>query len=306
MVLPPGDGAADGPPGGPPGRVPDGAPDGAHATLEQVLEHGGWLLIDPGPTAAAHPDTFAMPTPEELAALRPGSGVKVMFRLADLTDSVRDRLLAHGVDDPPRLCTVTERMWLVVLRRDGDLLTCVLDNQPYAAYSRLVVGAEVTVPVGYVIATGTGPDDLDAYLAQNEQSGLPRLPEVETTRPEDPTRWPSIRADQSEVCRRAGVWPAPPWMFASMLVARDLSPEREPVHGARFHAEPDRGDCGWVVFAGYESMDAVADGPGFDIVTVQQACARDRRILRYLALPQGWGFTAASHGDDVHPVHLEE
>jgi len=285
---------------------PPSAPDGAEATLDQVLAHGGWLLVDPRPTAAAHPDTFAMPSAEELAALGPGSGVKVIFRLADLTDSVRDRVLAHGLDEPPRLCTVTERMWLVVVRRQGDLLTCVLDNQPYAAYSRLVVGAEVTVPVAYVIATGAGPDDLAGYLAQNDENGLPRLPESETTRPEDPRRWPSIRADQSEVCRRAGVWPAPAWMFASMLVARDLSPEREPVVGARFHAEPDRGDCGWVVFAGYESMDEVAKGPGFDVVTVQQACARDRRILRYLALPEGWGFTAGSGGDHVHPAEIEE
>ena len=129
-----------------------------------------------------------MPSAEELAALGPGSGVKVIFRLADLTDSVRDRVLAHGLDEPPRLCTVTERMWLVVVRRNGDLLTCVLDNQPYAAYSRLVVGAEVTVPVAYVIATGTGPDDLAGYLAQNDENGLPRLPESETTRPEDPRR----------------------------------------------------------------------------------------------------------------------
>ena len=58
-----------------------------------------------------------MPEPEELAALGPGSGVKVMFRLADLADSVRDRVAAHGLDEPPRLCTVTERMWLVVVRR---------------------------------------------------------------------------------------------------------------------------------------------------------------------------------------------
>ena len=157
-MLPPGDGAA----GGPPSGVPDGSPDGAHPTLEQVLEHGGWLLVDPGPTAAAHPDTFATPGPEELAALGPGSCVKVMVRLADLADSVRDRVAAHDVHGRPRLSTVTERMWLVVLRRHADLLTCVLDNEPYAAYSRLVAGAEVTVPVASVIATGSGPDDLDA------------------------------------------------------------------------------------------------------------------------------------------------
>ena len=40
--------------------------DHAAPSLDAVLAHGGWLLIDPRPVAAAHPDTFEMPTPEEL------------------------------------------------------------------------------------------------------------------------------------------------------------------------------------------------------------------------------------------------
>ena len=248
-----------------------------------------------------------MPEPEELDALGPGSGVKVMFRLADLADSVRDRVAAHDVRGRPRLSTVTERMSLVVLRRHGDLLTCVLDNQPYAAYSRLVAGAEVTVPVAYVIATGTGPEDLDAYLARNDASGLARLSERETTRPEDPTRWPSIRADQSEVCRRAGVWPAPPWMFASMLVARDLSADREPVRGARSHAEPDRGDCGWVVFAGYPVGGRGRRRPG---VRRRDRAAGLRARPADPALPRpARGAGASPRGATVTtstPSHLEE
>ncbi len=47
--------------------------------LAEVLARGGWALLDPRPTAAAHPDTFEMPTAAELAALRPGHQVRAMF-----------------------------------------------------------------------------------------------------------------------------------------------------------------------------------------------------------------------------------
>ncbi len=60
--------------------------------LAEVLARGGWALLDPRPTAAAHPDTFEMPTAAELAAVRPGHQVRAMFAVADLADEVRDGL----------------------------------------------------------------------------------------------------------------------------------------------------------------------------------------------------------------------
>ena len=284
---------------------PDGAPDGDAATLQELLQHGGWLLIDPRPVASEHPDTFEMPTDEERAQLGTGSLVKVMFRLADLADPVRDGLAAYGPDGRPQLAPTTERMWLIVLRREADLLVCVLDNAPYAAYSRLLPGATVHVPASHVIATGDAVRDLDGYLAELDRMDLLQ-PADAVMAAEDPSRWPSVREDQSEECRRAGVWPEPPWMFSSMIVAADLSGDRLPLKGARFDARPDRDDNGWVVFAGYESMDEVQDGPGFDVVSLQEAHRRHPGILRYLALPQGWGFTLTADGSQVHRVAVGE
>lgn len=283
------------------------SPDGESATLTEVLDHGGWLLIDPRPVAAEHPDTFELPSGDDLGALGPGSGIKAMLRCADLADPVRDGLAAYGPDGRPQLALVTERMWLLVLGRDGDRLDCVLDNAPYAAYTRLVPGARISVPLTHVIDTaeGVGPDDLAAYLAESESVGLPLLAPEEVARPEDPTRWPTVRDDQSQECRRAGVWPEPPWMFSSMIVSADLAPDRFPLKGARFDAQPDRHDNGWVVFAGRDTMDEVQDGPGFEVVTLQEAHRRHPGILRYLALPEGWGFTVTPAGDEVHPVEIE-
>ena len=129
------------------------SPDGESATLTEVLDHGGWLLIDPRPVAAEHPDTFELPSGDDLGALGPGSGIKAMLRCADLADPVRDGLAAYGPDGRPQLALVTERMWLLVLGRDGDRLDCVLDNAPYAAYTRLVPGARISVPKGSVRTT---------------------------------------------------------------------------------------------------------------------------------------------------------
>ncbi|WP_404386160.1 hypothetical protein LL946_06975 [Knoellia locipacati] len=281
--------------------------DHQEPSLDAVLDHGGWLLIDPRPVAAAHPDTFEMPTREELDGLGRGSGVKAMFTLADLSDPVRDGRPAYSSAGVPQLTLVTERMWLQVLGRDGDLLRCVLDNVPFSTHTRLVVNARIDIPVSHVIATDPdGSGGLDDYLAELERSDLPPVAEHSLTRPEDATRWPSVRPDQDEICRRAGVWPHPPWPFGQMLVAKDLSPDAAPVHGARFAAEPERGDCGWVVFAGYGSMDEAHEAVGFEVVTVQEACRRQPRLLAYLALPEAWGFTFGPDGDDVYLADITD
>ena len=249
-----------------------------------------------------------MPAVEELAALERGWLVRAMFRLADLADPVRDRTASYAADGRPTVTLTTERMWLVVLGRDGDVLDCMLDNNPYAAYTRLCPGSRIALPASHVIATGPPREDgdLDAYLADLESVGLPLVDEAEHTRPEDPTRWPSVRDDQSEVCRRAGVWPHPPWLFSRLVVAADLTVKQNPLHGGRLAPEPDRGDNGWVVFAGYDSMDEVADGPGFEVVSLQDAAARRPDLLPYLALPEGWGFTTGPAGDEVYPIDIEE
>ena len=64
-----------------------------------------------------------------------------------------------------------------VLDREGDQLHCVLDNAPYAAYTRLVPGAKILVPLTHVSSTAEGisADDLAAYLSEMESVGLPLL-----------------------------------------------------------------------------------------------------------------------------------
>ncbi len=279
--------------------------------LAEVLAHGGWRLLDPGPIAGdgiarQDPDTAEMPPPEERSALGRGWLVRALFELADLADPVRDGAEPYA-DGLPHLVLATERMWLVVLGRDGQTLDCMLDHKPYAAYTRLCPGARIALPTSHVIAIAPPREegDLEAYLADLAALGLPLLDEAEHTRAEDPTRWPSVRDDQSEVCRGAGVWPHPPWPSSRLLVATDLTVKRTPLHGGRLTPAPDRGDNGWVVFAGYDSMDEVSAGPGFEVVSVQDAAARRPDLLPYLALPPGWGFTTGPAGDEVYPIDVE-
>lgn len=273
-----------------------------------LLTHGGWALVDPRPTALAHPDTFEMPTPDELASLRPGSLVKAMFRCVTIADGTTDGLSPYDDAGRPRLVPFVERMWLTVVEApgtaDGDV-ECVLDNMPFSTHCALVPGTGITVPADPLIATGAPADgDLQAYLAT--LAGEFGAEAARATDPVDPTSLPRVHPDQQQRCAEAGVPPHPPAMFGAMLVASDLGPDDFPLFGGRFDPEPERSDVGWVVWARHRDMEEAQQVAGFRVVTVQEAHRIAPAAWPWLALPPRWGFTADAHGGEAYPIDIEE
>ena len=96
--------------------------------LTELLARGGWRINDPRPTAAAHPDTFELPTPEQLAALGPGSLVRARFDLVTMADVSRDRIPPYDEEGRPVLVVHGERMWLVVTGVADGVADCILEN----------------------------------------------------------------------------------------------------------------------------------------------------------------------------------
>lgn len=271
--------------------------------IESLVRRGGWELMDPGPSAAENPGTFELPGAEELAALRPGSVVRAMFRTATIADPVRDGVDPYDELGRPVLVPITERMWAIVIGRDGDLLECVMDNHPYGTHTRLLPMDRVRIPVRHVIATTAPvPDhrEITDFLAKWESD--PDNPQIDPTTPVDPLGPPRLRSDQQAIVDRTGVPAHPPLPFAKVLVSKNVTPESVPVYGMRSDPRPERQDCGWVFFTGPPDLDRVARTVGFDVVTVQDAVARHPRILAYLAMAPGWAFILFEDGDDVYPV----
>ncbi|GAA1477232.1 hypothetical protein GCM10009623_16780 [Nocardioides aestuarii] len=274
-----------------------------------LLTHGGWALVDPRPTALANPDTFEMPTADELAALRPGSLVKAMFRCVTIADEVTDGLAPYDAEGRPQLVSFVERMWLTVVETsgtpDGDV-ECVLDNMPYSTHCSLVPGTGLKIPAHHLIATDPPADDLDlrgylATLARDFGAEVARA-----TDPVDPTALPRVHPDQQRRCADVGVPPHPPAMFGSMLVASDVGPDDVPLFGGRFDPEPERSDVGWVVWARHASMEEAQAAAGFRVVTVQEAFRLAPAAWPWLALPPHWGFTADADGGEAYPIDIEE
>lgn len=132
---------------------------------------------------------------------------------------------------------------------------------------------------------------MDDYLRTHREIGFPGLDEADAAVPEDPLRDPTVPPSQEAVCTDAGVRPHPPFLFARLLVGRDLVDGAFPVHGARFAPQGERGDCGWIVWSGDRDLETAADDTGFDIVSVQELHERCAEAGHYLALPPAWGFT---------------
>lgn len=271
--------------------------------FDHLLRRGGWELVDPAPVAAEHPETFMLPSPEELVALGPGNRVRVTVRTATIADPVRDRMDSYDQQGRPVLVPILERMWAIVIERDGDLLECALEGYPFGTHTRLLPMDRIRIPVGYVIATTTPVEDFahfSDFLAEFEND--PARPQVDPSAPVDPLEPPRLRNDQQAVVDRTGAPGHPPLPFARVLLSRNVTPESVPLYGMRSDPRPERGDCGWTFFTGPPDLDQVAETVGFDIVTVQEAVGRHRGILAYLAMAPGWAFSLFDDGDDVYPV----
>lgn len=274
--------------------------------MQALLARGGWELIDPRPVAAEHPDTFELPSAEQLAALVPGSLVRAMYGLVTIADAARDARPPYDDRGHPVLVTQVERMWAVVTEVDGDAVECVLDNQPHATHTSLTLFDRLRLPLSHLIATDPPRPDLAEHLAfVARMAEQDERPAAQAT-PVDPQAPPRIRGDQRVVCERAGVRAEPAWPFGAALLARNVTPEVTILHGARFPPHPERRDTGWVFFADDADFEAVAANVGFDVVMIQDASRAHPAIGPRTALPPGWGFSVGEGVDDVYEVEISD
>ena len=274
----------------------------SRSVVERVLAHGGWELDDVQARHAANPDTFRLPSDEELAGLVPGTCARLIFTITDLADPVRDGTEPYGRAGRPNLVLGHERMWVWVEQASGETLVGVLQNLPAATHTRLVAGARVSFRRGDVIDVELAPpvtmeDELSAMAAV----GFPVLDEAVTLVPEDPNRLPTVAPDQAAVCERFGVRPERPWAFSRCLVGRSVAPGTWPLFGFRALPVPERQDCGWNIGALHSDMRDADAADGFEVVDVADVRARRGDAWRYLALPPGWGFVLGADGyEDVY------
>jgi len=269
--------------------------------LAGLVAHGGWELDDVQARHRANPDTFWLPPDDELDQLVPGTNARLIFRLLDQADPVRDGLDPYAPTGAPNLVGAHERMWLWVEQVSDDGLVGVLKNLPVATHTRLVPGARVRFQRHDVIDLDLAVDSSMAdELAAMAEIGFPVLDEEVVTAPEDPERRPSIAPSQAEVCQRAGVRPERPWAFSRCLVGRSVADGVWPIYGMRWVPDPDKGDCGWSLWAVNENMEEAAETDGFDVISVQDVQSHGSDAWRFLALPLGWGFVLGPDGyEDV-------
>ncbi len=101
----------------------------------------GIALNDPRPIAAEAPYTFFMPHPDELAALKPGDGVKAIFRQTE-GETKYD----------------AERMWTLIERIEAGVVSGTLDSDP-ADMPLIEAGMPVAIPLTHVISTAFHKDN---------------------------------------------------------------------------------------------------------------------------------------------------
>lgn len=265
--------------------------------LQRLLSRGGWGLDDAQARQKESPATFKLPSPKVLAKLRPGHSVRLIFKVLDLADMVRDQLEPYSARGQPQLVVQHERMWLWLEREDGDALIGVLMNTPASTHSRLLPGARVRFTKADVIDVDLEPPvDMKAELEAMEAMGFPVLDEDVALQAEDPKRLPTLSDAQFAVCKEKKVKPQRPWAFARALVGGSLQPDVWPVYGVRSQPRPDHGDCGWTFWTGDSDMSRAAKKSKFEIIEVQGLGARCPAVVPYLALPPGWAFVLGPDG----------
>jgi hypothetical protein len=99
------------------------------------MNEADYYLEDPRPIAAEAPYTFFRPSAEELAAVGPDDLVKLCFQYTHETENWS-----------------AERMWVKVLRADGDCLSGALGNQPDEPTSPLSTGDAIAFERHHILA----------------------------------------------------------------------------------------------------------------------------------------------------------
>ena len=242
-----------------------------------LLGHVGWQLDDAQARHRANPDTFLLPSDDELRRVDVGHAVRLIFRLADLADPIRDGTEPYSSDGLVNMVVSHERMWLWVERIEDDTLIGVLQNLPVATHSNLVPGARVRFHRHDVIDVDLEPPvDMDDELAAMSEMGFPALDEA------------------AAVAAVAVPSPTAPAVPAPEGVSADVFP----LYGARRKPQPHRGDCGWALWSQHRDMQVAADENGFDVVSVGDVRQRSKSMWRFLALPAGWAFTIGLDGEE--------
>lgn len=101
----------------------------------------GIELDDPRPIAAEAPYTFELPHEAEIAALKPGDGVKAIFR--ELDGESR-----YGA----------ERMWVLIERIEDGIAYGTLENDPLEM-TAIEAGMTVAIPLSHVISCAFSKDN---------------------------------------------------------------------------------------------------------------------------------------------------
>ena len=272
---------------------------GAEEKAVELLRSGGWELDDAQARHRANPETFWLPSGEDLQRIEVGHAVRLILRLSDLADEIRDGIEPYSHEGVANLVVSHERMWLWVEQTEGDVLVGVLQNVPLATHSNLVPGSRVRFHLNDVIDFDTEPPvEMHEELTAMAKIGFPVLDEAEALAVVDRNRVAAIAPSQLEICQRAGVQPQRPWDFAKCLIDRAAADGVVPLFGARWKPDRDRGDCGWVLWSTYPDMQDAADDHGFDIVHIADIRSRCEPMWRFLALPPGWAFTIAPDGKE--------
>jgi hypothetical protein len=276
---------------------------GAEAALsiDDLLSRGGWELDDVQARHAEHPDTFSLPPREELDALRRGCLARLIFRLVDQADPVRDEMAPYDGEGRPQLITWCERMLVWVQERDGDDFVGILKHFPVSSHTALIAGSRVRFQARDVIEVDCRPEEpMDSELAILRDVGFPVLELEESLRPVDPARRREVDDEQERVCAAAGVLPELPFVLSGALATPSVfKPDRWPLYGGRFAPKPEQNHCGWML---YRRVADSGDIPRRDRLRVTPFADFDEtRAWPYLALPPGWAFVLDADGhEDVY------
>ena len=111
------------------------------------LESHGWELESAVGRHERFPDTFWIPSREERDGIVPGQAAKLIFRI---------REAGAGPEDAPS----TERMWVYVTGRRGDVFEGRLQNVPRTT-DRLAPGSPVRFLAEHVSDIDHPPEDYE-------------------------------------------------------------------------------------------------------------------------------------------------
>lgn len=274
--------------------------------LSGLLGRGGWEIVDPRTVTTVGHDTDNLPDDDALATLAQGSTVRAMFRVATIADVVRDGIAPYDADGRPVLVSEVERLWAIVTGVGDDEVDCVLTSQPFGTHTSLAAYHRLRVPSSHLLEIGPAEPDLDGFLTFLARwEGDPENA-ADPTDAVDPVAAPRIRGDQQEVCDRVGARAEPPWPFGRGLLAKNVTPGSVLVYGARFVADAERQDTGWVVYADHSDFEHVSATVGFTVATLEEIYRAHPAVWPFVALPTGWGFTLAGGAEEVYPVEVAD